>query len=642
MHPPLMHPRRRPALGAAAASSYAPRTCVTRHGSRRIQRTASVAAPGHDADPPFGTGRPPVRDGLVGRLRKPIVAGLTAPAPTTLHSSRRVGDSMNTTCSAVTPMSCCQVARSSSTACADRSAPARIPFAEAEEDALPVLKRQRRRPAPVVHREEHTAPSAARRWTCEAMGTVRPPANSSSARNREYCEGIPVSGRARTDPACQNTPASAADSLQVPDGLPSRISTAWSAPRAGAAPSPRRRPHPEQGPLQVRRQRARHGQRHHSGAASADHHAADQPTCVWQSRGMPTLSEDLTFRGLIHQMTDPDLPKRLDQPGLTVYAGFDPSADSLHVGNLLQLCTLRRFQDGRSPAHLPGRRRHRHDRRPGRQAGERQLLDPRDHRGLPRRDPPPTRPVPRSRPRPLPAAQQRRLAGPTLHPRVPARCGQALHGQPDGGQGVGQEPLRAARPGHLLHRVQLHAAAGLRLPAPAPRPRLRRCSSAAATSGATSPWASTTSARSAATRSGASPRRWSLKADGTKYGKTESGTVWLDPKRTSPFAMYQFFLNTPDEQVGRAPAVPHLPRTRRHHRAGPADGRTARSGGRPSGPWPGPSPGWCTARPRWPSARRPRPRSSARRSPRSARRCCWPSPRTPRPRMPPGRAARVA
>jgi tyrosyl-tRNA synthetase len=41
-----------------------------------------------------------------------------------------------------------------------------------------------------------------------------------------------------------------------------------------------------------------------------------------------------------------------------------------------------------------------------------------------------------------------------------------------------------------------------------------------------------------------------VKADGTKYGKTESGTVWLDPTRTSPFTMYQFFLNTPDDQVG--------------------------------------------------------------------------------------------
>ena len=70
---------------------------------------------------------------------------------------------------------------------------------------------------------------------------------------------------------------------------------------------------------------------------------------------MPTLSEDLAFRGLIHQMTDQDLPKRLDQPGLTVYAGFDPSADSLHVGSLLQLCTLRRFQlAGHRPISLAG------------------------------------------------------------------------------------------------------------------------------------------------------------------------------------------------------------------------------------------------------------------------------------------------
>jgi tyrosyl-tRNA synthetase len=42
-----------------------------------------------------------------------------------------------------------------------------------------------------------------------------------------------------------------------------------------------------------------------------------------------------------------------------------------------------------------------------------------------------------------------------------------------------------------------------------------------------------------------------VKADGTKYGKTESGTVWLDPRRTSPYAMYQFFVNTPDDQVGQ-------------------------------------------------------------------------------------------
>ncbi len=39
------------------------------------------------------------------------------------------------------------------------------------------------------------------------------------------------------------------------------------------------------------------------------------------------------------------------------------------------------------------------------------------------------------------------------------------------------------------------------------------------------------------------------KADGTKFGKTESGTVWLDAQRTSPYAFYQYWLNTPDVDV---------------------------------------------------------------------------------------------
>jgi tyrosyl-tRNA synthetase len=39
------------------------------------------------------------------------------------------------------------------------------------------------------------------------------------------------------------------------------------------------------------------------------------------------------------------------------------------------------------------------------------------------------------------------------------------------------------------------------------------------------------------------------KADGTKFGKTESGTIWLDAKRTSPYAFYQYWLNTADADV---------------------------------------------------------------------------------------------
>lgn len=39
------------------------------------------------------------------------------------------------------------------------------------------------------------------------------------------------------------------------------------------------------------------------------------------------------------------------------------------------------------------------------------------------------------------------------------------------------------------------------------------------------------------------------KSDGTKFGKSESGTIWLDPKKTSPYEFYQFFLNTNDDDV---------------------------------------------------------------------------------------------
>jgi tyrosyl-tRNA synthetase len=40
------------------------------------------------------------------------------------------------------------------------------------------------------------------------------------------------------------------------------------------------------------------------------------------------------------------------------------------------------------------------------------------------------------------------------------------------------------------------------------------------------------------------------KADGTKYGKTESGTVWLDPQMMSPYAFHQFWLQAEDSMVG--------------------------------------------------------------------------------------------
>jgi tyrosyl-tRNA synthetase len=70
---------------------------------------------------------------------------------------------------------------------------------------------------------------------------------------------------------------------------------------------------------------------------------------------VPTLSEDLRFRGLIHQVTDEDVFARLDAGGMTAYIGFDPTARSLHIGNLLQLVTLRRLQmAGHRPIVIAG------------------------------------------------------------------------------------------------------------------------------------------------------------------------------------------------------------------------------------------------------------------------------------------------
>lgn len=60
---------------------------------------------------------------------------------------------------------------------------------------------------------------------------------------------------------------------------------------------------------------------------------------------MQNVFEELTWRRLINQTTDDEtLPKWLMEQPRTVYAGFDPTADSLHVGHLMALMILRRFQ----------------------------------------------------------------------------------------------------------------------------------------------------------------------------------------------------------------------------------------------------------------------------------------------------------
>jgi len=68
------------------------------------------------------------------------------------------------------------------------------------------------------------------------------------------------------------------------------------------------------------------------------------------------LIEDLKWRGLLADCTDESaLAERLSQGPVTLYCGFDPTGDSLHVGHLMGQLMLRRFQlAGHNPLALAG------------------------------------------------------------------------------------------------------------------------------------------------------------------------------------------------------------------------------------------------------------------------------------------------
>ena len=59
---------------------------------------------------------------------------------------------------------------------------------------------------------------------------------------------------------------------------------------------------------------------------------------------MASIKEDFEWRGVVNQITDPRLFEELGRQRVTLYCGFDPTADSLHIGSLLPLVTLKRLQ----------------------------------------------------------------------------------------------------------------------------------------------------------------------------------------------------------------------------------------------------------------------------------------------------------
>ena len=223
------------------------------------------------------------------------------------------------------------------------------------------------------------------------------------------------------------------------------------------------------------------------------------------------IYDELNWRGLIHQATDEQhLARWLTEGPRTLYVGFDPTADSLHVGHLVAADDAAAVSAGRASADRAGRRGHGHDRRPQRQ--ERRAQPALGRRRCGRTSP----------------AWSRRCGGSSISTAASTAAvlvnnydwmgrfgyleflrdvGKHFPGQRDARQGLGQQPAGADRRRPELHRVQLHAAAGLRFRASLRAVRLRAAGWAAATSGATSRPASTWPGGCAACSSTAAPAR---------------------------------------------------------------------------------------------------------------------------------------
>ncbi len=259
---------------------------------------------------------------------------------------------------------------------------------------------------------------------------------------------------------------------------------------------------------------------------------------------------ELQWRGLLADCTDLEaLSKRLATP-TTLYCGFDPTADSLHVGNLVPLLALRRFQlAGHSPIALAGGATGCIG-DPSGKASERQLLTREliDHNI---------------------ACIKTQLASvldfeTTVNPArlvdnaswtAPITFIDFLR---DIGkhfsvnQMIQKESVRARMEdrevgiSYTEFSYQLLQAFDFC--------HLRKESNCELQVGATDQWGNITAGTDLCRKKLGVPV-WGLtfplmtKADGTKYGKTASGAVYLDAKKTSPYRFYQFFIQLEDGDV---------------------------------------------------------------------------------------------
>ncbi|AIV41672.1 tyrosyl-tRNA synthetase [Curtobacterium sp. MR_MD2014] len=258
--------------------------------------------------------------------------------------------------------------------------------------------------------------------------------------------------------------------------------------------------------------------------------------------------DELRWRGLVHVSTDETaLQEALDGGTVTYYCGFDPTAPSLHCGNLLQLLTMRRLQlAGHRPLALVG--------------GSTGLIG----------DPRPT--------------AERTLNTPETVAewvsRLQAQVSRFL--SPDGENGVRlvdnldwTAPLSAIdflrdigkyfRVNTMLKKdavaARLNSDAGIsytefsyQILQGLDYRELYRQYGCTLQTGGSDQWGNLTSGTDLIRRTeGVSVHALGTplitNSDGTKFGKSEGNAIWLDAEMTSPYAFYQFWLNTADADV---------------------------------------------------------------------------------------------
>ncbi len=261
----------------------------------------------------------------------------------------------------------------------------------------------------------------------------------------------------------------------------------------------------------------------------------------------PTLLDDLEWRGLIAHSTDlDDLREALGSGSVRYYVGFDPTAPSLHLGNLVQILTARRLQQaGHTPYALVG-------------GATGMIGDPRD-----------------SGERTLNSADTvqewvgnvRRQIEPFLS--FEGDNAATMVNNYDWTENLSTiDFLRDIGKHFPVNRMLARDVVKSRLEAGISYTEfsyvllqsmdfleLFRTYGVTLQFGGSDQWGNLTGGvelirRSAGGKAHAFATPLITKGDGTKYGKTEGGALWLDPEMMSPYAFHQFWLNVEDEKVG--------------------------------------------------------------------------------------------